>query len=134
MAYWLLKTEPSEYSFADLVREKRAVWSGVSNAAALKNMRAMGKGDEVLIYHTGDEKAVVGTAVIAKSAYPDPDEDDPKRVVADVAPKKALAKPVTLAAIKADPRFAEWGLVKIGRLSVVPTSKEQFLAILAMGA
>jgi len=134
MAYWLLKTEPSEYSFADLVHEKRAVWSGVSNAAALKNMRAMAKGDEVLIYHTGDEKAVVGTAAVAKAAYPDPNEKDAKLVVVDIAPRKPLAQPVTLATIKGDPRFAEWGLVKIGRLSVVPTTKEQFAAILAMGA
>ena len=134
MAYWLLKTEPSEYSFADLVREKRAGWSGVSNAAALKNMRAMAKGDEVLMYHTGDEKAVVGRAVVAKAAYPDPNEKNAKLVVVDITPRKPVGKPVTLAAIKADPRFAEWGLVKIGRLSVVPTTKEQFAAILALGA
>jgi predicted RNA-binding protein with PUA-like domain len=132
MAYWLLKTEPSDYSFADLLREKRVVWSGVSNAVALKNMRAMAKGDELLMYHTGDEKAVVGTATVAKPAYPDPAEEDPKLVAIDIVPGKALAKPVTLAAIKADARFAEWALVKIGRLSVVPTTKAQYDAILSM--
>ena len=132
MAYWLLKTEPSDYSFADLQREKRVVWSGVSNAAALKNMRAMGKGDEVLIYHTGDEKAVVGLASVVKAAYPDPKQKDARLVVVDLAAKSALKKPVTLATIKGDVRFAEWGLVKIGRLSVVPTTKEQFEAVLKL--
>jgi predicted RNA-binding protein with PUA-like domain len=133
MAYWLLKTEPSDYSFGDLQREKRVVWSGVSNAAALKNLRAMAKGDEVLIYHTGDERAVVGLATVAKAAYPDPNQKDARFVVVDLAAKSALKKPVTLAMIKADVRFAEWGLVKIGRLSVVPTTKEQFEAVLKLG-
>ncbi len=132
MSHWLLKTEPSEYSFADLVREKRTVWSGISNAAALKNLRAVKKGDDLLIYHTGDEKAVVGLAQVAREAYPDPSDPDPKHVVIDIIAKKPLPAPVTLATIKADKRFAEWALVKIGRLSVVPTTAEQFAAILKL--
>jgi predicted RNA-binding protein with PUA-like domain len=134
MAYWLLKTEPSDYSFADLQKEKRVVWSGVTNALALKHMRTMQKGDEVLIYHTGDEKAVVGLAKIAKGPYVPAGETNDKRVVVDVAAGKALPRPVGLAGIKADPRFKAWGLVKIGRLSVVPTSPEEFAAVQQIAA
>ena len=132
MAYWLLKTEPSDYSFQDLAAEKRAVWTGVSNAAALKNMRAMQKGDEVLIYHTGDERAVVGLAKIVKRPHVPAGEKNEKLVVVEVAAGKPLPRPVGLAEIKADARFKEWGLVKIGRLSVVPTTAEQFAAVLAL--
>ena len=132
MAYWLLKTEPSTYSFADLLREKRTVWSGVSNAAALINLRAMKIGDQLLVYHTGDEKAVVGLAKVVKAAYPDPNEDNPKLVAVDIEAEVPLKRPVTLAEIKGDARFAEWGLVKVGRLSVVPTTKEQWAAVMAL--
>ncbi len=132
MAYWLLKTEPGTYSFDDLVRDKKTTWNGVSNAAALKNMRAMATGDDLLIYHTGDEKQVVGTARVTKAAYPDPAEKDERLVVIDLKPGKRLAKPVTLATIKADKRFAGWDLIRIGRLSVVPTTAPQFEAILEL--
>jgi len=132
MAHWLLKTEPSDYSFQDLVREKRVAWSGVSNAAALKHMRSMQKGDEVLIYHTGDERAVVGLATLAKGPYVPAGEQNEKLVVVDVAAGKALPRPVGLGEIKADARFKEWALVKIGRLSVVPTTAEQFAAVLEL--
>jgi predicted RNA-binding protein with PUA-like domain len=131
MAHWLLKTEPSDYSFDDLVKDKRTAWSGVANAAALKNMRGMKKGDDLLIYHTGDEKSVIATARVIKEAYSS--GSDEKAIVVDIEAGKRLAQPVTLAQIKADKRFADWLLVKIGRLSVVPTTQEQFDAILKLG-
>ncbi|MBL0927792.1 MAG: EVE domain-containing protein [Phycisphaerales bacterium] len=120
MATFLLKTEPSEYSYADLVREKRAVWSGVANAAARLAMRSARKGDAALIYHTGDQKALVGLAEVVKDPYPDPDAPgDEKAVVFDVKPVRAARSPVTLAAIKADRRFGALALVKQPRLSVM---------------
>src|SRR6478672_1771256 len=112
MAHWILKTEPSTYSFADLQKAGRAVWDGVANPVALKNLRDMAVGDEVLIYHTGDEKAAVGHARVVKAAYPDPKQDDPKLVVVDLEAGKPLTSPVTLAAIKADPAFADLALVR----------------------
>lgn len=120
MAHWILKTEPSEYSFADLRRDRRTRWSGIANAQALIHLRAMAKGDDVLIYHSGGEKALVGRATVVKAAYPDPEQDDARRVVVDIAAGALLANPVTLAAIKADRAFAELGLVRQSRLSVVP--------------
>jgi predicted RNA-binding protein with PUA-like domain len=129
---WLLKTEPSTYSFDDLVKEKAAVWDGISNAAALKHLREMKVGDDLLIYHTGDEKAVVGTAKVSKAAYPDPKEKDEKLVVIGIKAGKALPQPVTLAQIKSDKRFAGWDLVRMSRLSVVPTSDEQWAAVMAL--
>lgn len=119
MATLLLKTEPGEYSFDDLERNGHAVWDGVSNAAALKALREAAKGDEVLIYHTGDEKQIVGLARVAKSAYPDPNAGDEKLVVIEIKPLKRAAKPVTLATIKADERFAQFALVRQPRLSVM---------------
>lgn len=120
MAYWILKTEPSEFSFADLRRDKRARWDGIGNAQALIHLRQMVKGDGVLIYHSGAEKALVGRAQVLGAAYPDPAKADPKLVVVDVAAGAPLARPVSLAAIKADPAFRELGLVRQSRLSVVP--------------
>ena len=120
MAHWILKTEPSDYSFADLRRDKRTRWSGITNAQALIHLRQMATGDDVLIYHTGDEKALVGRATVVTPAYPDPEQADAKRVVVDIAAGEALPAPVSLAAIKADGTFAELGLVRNGRLSVVP--------------
>src|SRR2546423_12607696 len=98
---WLFKTEPSEYSFADLEREQKTVWDGVTNNLALKNLREVRLGDEILIYHSGDEKAIVGLAEAISDAYPDPREDDEKLVVVNIKPKRRLARPVTLAEIKA---------------------------------
>jgi predicted RNA-binding protein with PUA-like domain len=120
MARWLLKTEPSSYAWEQLVKDKKAVWDGVSNAVALKHIRSMKKGDLALIYHTGDERAAVGVAEIASDPYPDPKEKDERLVVVDLKPKTKLPQPVTLADIKADPAFAGWDLLRIGRLSVVP--------------
>jgi predicted RNA-binding protein with PUA-like domain len=117
--YWILKTEPSTYSFNDLVKEKRGTWDGVANPVALRNMKNMSLGDPVMIYHTGDEKAVVGLAKVVKTAYPDPRKGDSKFVVVDLEAGKPLPKPVTLPQIKADPAFADLALVRQGRLSVV---------------
>ena len=124
--HWLLKTEPSTYSWVDLEREKTAVWDGVSNPVALKNLASMKPGDDALIYHTGGEKAVVGLARVTKAAYPDPKAKDPKLLVVEIAPVRRLAQPVSLADIKADPLFKESPLVRQGRLSVVPLNDEQF--------
>ena len=134
MAHWILKTEPSTYSFQDLVKAKRAVWDGVSNPVALRNMREMAVGDEVIIYHTGDEKACVGFARVVKAAYPDPKQKDPKLVVVDLEAGKPLARPVTLAEIKADPVFGDLALVRQGRLSVVPVPLPQWRHLVGLGA
>ena len=120
MAYWLLKTEPDCYSWDDLARDKSTTWDGVSNAAALKNIRAMKKGDSALIYHTGDERRAVGIAELKSNPYPDPKAGDERLVVVDLKPKKKLAAPVTLSDIKADKTFEGFDLIRIGRLSVVP--------------
>ncbi len=126
MAYWILKTEPSTYSFDDLARESKATWDGVKNPVALKNLAAMGKGDTVLIYHTGDEKAVVGLATVAGTAYPDPKQQDARLLVVDIAAERRLGAPVPLSRIKADQLFADSPLVRQGRLSVVPCTKPQY--------
>ena len=132
MAYWLLKTEPSTYSFDDLVRDKKATWDGVTNATALIHIRTIKKGDAAIIYHTGDEKACVGVAQVTTDAYPDPKAGNPKIVVFDLKPGKKLAKPVTLAQIKADPAFAGWDFLRIGRLSVVPVPEAMWKRIEAL--
>ena len=132
MSRWLLKTEPSTYAFADLVRDGRTTWDGVSNPAALGHLRAMKKGDEALVYHTGDEKAAVGIARVASDPYPDPKQKDPRLVVVDLEPVRALPRPVTLKAVKADPRFADFALVRISRLSVMPVTASQWEALQAL--
>src|SRR5205809_1127835 len=129
MAYWLLKTEPGEYSFNDLVKDGRTVWSGIRNNTALMHMRNMKAGDLALIYHTGNQKAVVGTAEIARSHYPDPHSKDPKSVVVDVKPGKKLARPVPLSEIKSRKEFAGFELVRFSRLSVMPVSTTVWNAI-----
>ena len=124
--HWLLKTEPSTYSWDDLVREKTTTWEGVTNPVALKHLAAMERGDDALIYHTGKEKAVVGLARVTRSAYPDPGAKDPKLPVVDIEAVGPLPRAVPLAEIKADTLFAESPLVRQGRLSVVPLTDEQF--------
>lgn len=131
--YWILKTEPSTYSFDDLVRERRTTWDGVTNNLALKHIRAMRPGDEVLIYHTGKEKAVVGLAAVARGPYPDPSAKDEKIVVVDLQAGRALPRPVDLKTIKADPAFEDLGLVRMGRLSVVPATAAQWRRLLQLG-
>ncbi len=126
MATFLLKTEPSEYSFEDLEREKRAAWSGVTNNAALAHLRAARKGDEALIYHTGDERRIVGLARVVREAYEDParpgknTRGEPKFAVIDLEPVRRAPTPATLDQVKADPRFSGFALVRQGRLSVMP--------------
>ena len=129
---WLVKSEPSEYSFADLLRDGHVCWDGVTNAAALVHLRAMRKGDEVLFYHTGSEKRIVGLAAATSDPYPDPARGDPRLVVVDLRPVRALAQPVRLADIKARPAFADFPLVRMGRLSVVPVTPARRKALLAM--
>jgi predicted RNA-binding protein with PUA-like domain len=136
MACWLLKTEPSDYSFADLERDGTTTWDGVRNNAALKHLRAMQPGDLVFVYHTGSERQIVGVAAVQRAAYPDPqaattDERSAPPVV-DVRAVRRLPQPVTLADIKADPFFADFALVRQGRLSVVPVSDEQWARLCDM--
>jgi predicted RNA-binding protein with PUA-like domain len=124
MAKWLLKTEPECYSWDDLVRDKRTVWDGISNALALKYLRTMNKGDEAFIYHTGGERAIIGEAEIVSKPYADPKEEDEKLAVVDIKIGRKLKRPVTLDEIKADPAFVGWDLLRISRLSVVPVSEK----------
>ncbi len=130
--YWILKTDTDTYSFDDLARERRAVWDGVSNALALKHIRSMAKGDQVLIYHSGDEKALVGLARVASAPYPDPKQSDSKLVVVDIEAGKRLPQPVSLATVKADPAFADLGLVRMSRLSVIPVPEAHWKRLLAL--
>jgi predicted RNA-binding protein with PUA-like domain len=130
---WLLKTEPGDYSYDELEREGRARWDGVANPAALRNLRAMKQGERVLVYHTGDEKAVVGEAEVAREAYPDPASRDARLVVVDLVPRGRLSRPVPLSEIKALPAFADSPLVRQGRLSVVPLTAEQWQLLAARG-
>jgi predicted RNA-binding protein with PUA-like domain len=131
---WLLKTEPSEYAYDDLEREGEAVWDGVANPAALKNLRAMTVGDRAFIYHTGDVRAVVGVAEVTRAAYPDPKSKNPRLVVVGLRPVGRLAKPVGLPEIKSLAVFAQSPLVRQGRLSVVPVDAAQWKAIETRGA
>jgi len=123
---WLFKTEPSVYSYQQLVKDKKTVWDGVANNLALKNLRDIKKGDLVFIYHTGDEKQAVGIARALGGAYPDPSKKDPKLLVVDVEPVKALPKPVTLAQVKADKKLANFDLVRNSRLSIMKVTDEQW--------
>ncbi len=129
MSRWLVKAEPSTYSFQRLQQEKRATWDGVTNPTALIHLRAMRHGDDVIVYHTGDEKACVGLARVAKDPYADPKLKDPKLVVVDLEPVRPLAKPVPLAAIRADAAFRDFDLVRISRLSVMPVSEAHWRRI-----
>ena len=126
MGTYLLKTEPSEYSFADLQRDKRTVWDGVSNPVALKHLRGMQRGDKLIIYETGDRKSAVGVATVVSA-----DAANVRNPRVEIEAGKALAKPVTLADIKANKMFADSPLVRQGRLSVVPLTPAQFSVISA---
>ena len=126
MARFLVKTEPSAYSFANLQRDGRTVWDGVSNPVALKHLATIRKGDSVVVYHTGDEKQAVGLAEAASDAYPDPKLKDPRRPVVDLVPGRPLAKPVTLAQAKADAVLRATPLARQPRLSVMPLSESEW--------
>lgn len=132
MAKWLVKTEPGDYSFEDLQRDGKTVWDGVNNNLALKYLRQIKKGDSLMIYHTGAEKAIVGLASAASDAYDDPNGAQSKQAVVDIQAGKTLRHAVTLAAVKANPRLAEWELPRLGRLSVMPVPEEYWKIVLAM--
>jgi predicted RNA-binding protein with PUA-like domain len=132
MNYWLLKTEPDSYSWGDLIKDKKTVWDGVRNFQARSNMKKMENGDIVFIYHTGDEKAIVGEAQVTKSAFPDP--KDPDWVVVELSPRKPLKKPVSLAQIKSDKRLSDMVLVRASRLSVQPVKPSEYEIITGLTA
>ena len=129
---WLVKQEPEDYSWDDLVRDKKTAWTGVRNFQARNNLRNMKTGDSVLFYHSGKEKSVVGIAEVAKTAYPDPTADDDSWIAVDIKPLKRFAKPVSLADIRANAKLRDLLLVRQSRLSVVPVSKEDFDEIVKM--
>ncbi len=126
---WLFKTEPSVYSFQQLEKDKKTIWDGVANNLALKNLKDIKKGELILIYHTGDERQAVGVARALGGAYPDPDKKDPKALVVDVEAVKRLPHPVTLTEVKANKQLADFDLVRLGRLSIMKVSDEQWKAI-----
>lgn len=131
---WLLKTEPTAYSWQQLERDGRTVWDGVKNALALKHLAAMAAGDEVLVYHTGSEKSAVGIARVLRGAYPDPRATDPRLLVVDLEPLRALPSPVSLATMRASTRLAGFDLLRLPRLSVMPVSAAQWTEILRLAA
>jgi predicted RNA-binding protein with PUA-like domain len=131
--YWLVKQEPSDYSWSDFLRERRTSWTGVRNYTARNNLRRMSKGDEVLFYHSGEEKAVVGIAEVAKTAYPDRTAREGDWSSVDLVPVKDLPRPVTLKQIKAELRLKEIALARQSRLSVTPLKPEEFRLIVQMG-
>ena len=126
---WLFKEEPTHYSYDDLVRDGQTSWSGVKNPLAQKHLRSAKKGDRIFYYHTGDEKSVVAIAKAVTDAYADPNDKTGKLVAVDVAPVRKLARPVTLAEIKAKPSFKDFALVRISRLSVMPVSDREWSEI-----
>lgn len=130
MNYWLLKTEPDSYSWNDLIKDKSTVWDGVRNFQARSNLKKMEKGDVVFIYHTGDEKAIVGQAHVTKAPFPDPKDNE--WVVVELAPARPLKKPVSLAQIKADKRLTDMVLVRASRLSVQPVKPQEFNLIIGL--
>lgn len=129
---WLLKTEPQAYSWQRLERDRRTVWDGVKNALALRHLAATAPGDEALVYHTGEERAAVGIARVARGAYPDPAAKDRRLVVIDLEPVRALPRPVPLAEMRASAKLAGFDLLRLPRLSVVPVSAAQWAEILRL--
>jgi len=129
---WLFKEEPTHYGYDAFAKDKTTVWSGVKNPVAQRNLHAVKKGDRIFYYHTGDEKAIVGIAKATTHAYADPADTSGKAAVVDIAPVKKLPRPVTLKEIKADRAFADFALVRISRLSVMPVTDEQWDRIIKM--
>jgi len=132
VANWLFKSDPDTYSFDDLHRDGKTVWDGVSNNVALKHLRGAAKGDRVLVYHTGKERAIVGTAEIASEPYADPKQSDPRLAVVDLKAGERLSRPVTLEEIRKQPGLKDFDLVRLPRLSVMPVSESQWKALLAL--
>lgn len=133
MAYWLLKSEPSVYSWDQLVRDGRTHWDGVRNAQALNNMRAMKEGDQAFFYHSNEGLEIVGVAEIVKPFYPDPKDASGKLGMVDIKPVKKLATPVSLKAMKATPELAQMSLIRQSRLSVCPISDHEWSVVCGMG-
>ncbi len=129
---WLFKTEPGAYSFEQLEKDKRTVWDGVKNNLALKHLSGIKKGDEIIIYHTGDEKSAVGVARALSAAYPDPRKKEPKLLVVEIEAVKAFSRPVALSEMKANPKLGKFDLLRLPRLSVMPVSDEQWKIIEGM--
>lgn len=133
MAYWLVKSDPDEYSFHDLVRDKKTAWTGVRNYAARLHLNAMSKGDEVLVYHSNTDKAVMGICTVSKTAFPDTTAEEDGWVAIELKAGKHFKVPVTLDAIKKTKGLENIPLVRIGRLSVMPISDEEYAIICKMG-
>lgn len=133
MSYWLVKQDPANYPFEQFRKEKKTDWTGVRNYQARNFLREMKKGDEVLFYHSGDEKAVVGFATVSKPAFKDPTADDDAWIAVELRAGKTLKNPVSLASIKADPKLTEILLVRNGRISVMALTKAEFDRIVKMG-
>jgi predicted RNA-binding protein with PUA-like domain len=131
--YWLVKSEPDTYAWSDFVREGKTAWTGVRNNAARLHLKAMRPGDKVLFYESMTTKAIVGTGEVTRAAFPDKTADEPGWVAVELKAGSALAKPVTLAAIKEEPALAKMTLLRISRLSVQPVTKAEFNHILKMG-
>src|SRR5688572_22949797 len=131
---WLMKEEPSHYSYDHLVKDGRTSWTGVRNPLAQKHLRGIRKGDRIFFYHTGNEKSVVGIAKAAGAAYPDPADKTGKLYAVDVQPVRKLKQPVTLASVKADKAFASFALTRIPRLSVMPVTDDEWSRIEKMSA
>lgn len=129
MGQWLVKEEPEHYSYDQLERDRKTVWAGVRNPLAQKHLRSIRRGDRIFYYHTGKEKAVVAIAKAASDAYPDPNDGSGKLFVVDVVPEGKLARPVTLAEVKADKAFASFPLVRMSRLSVMPVTDAEWSRI-----
>jgi predicted RNA-binding protein with PUA-like domain len=132
MPYWLVKSEPSAYSWDQLQKDKQTVWSGVRNYAARIHLRAMKKGDEVFFYHSNEGTEIVGIAKVSKEAYQDPTTDDDAWVAVDLKPIRRLMNRVSLSQIKADKRLADMALVRLGRLSVQPVTEKEWATVLAL--
>ncbi|HXA70126.1 MAG TPA: EVE domain-containing protein [Stellaceae bacterium] len=132
MAYWLLKTEPSAYSWDQLVKDKRTNWSGVRNFQAAANLKAMKKGDRAFFYHSGEGKEIVGVAEIVKEAYPDTTDKSGRFVMVDLVPVEPVKTPVSLATVKATPALKNMPLVRLSRLSVSPVSADEWRIIAKM--
>jgi predicted RNA-binding protein with PUA-like domain len=130
MNYWLLKTEPETFSWNDLLRDKKAGWDGVRNFQARKHLKEMKKGDQAFIYHTGDQKSVIGIATVVRESYPE--AKDPAWIAVDLSPDKALKNPVSLSRIKQDKSLQQMVLVKAPRLSVQPVRKEEFERVIEL--
>ncbi|HXL56911.1 MAG TPA: EVE domain-containing protein [Chitinophagaceae bacterium] len=133
MAYWLVKSEPSKYSWEQFEKDKQTFWDGVRNYAARNHLKSMKKGDQVLFYHSNEGLEIVGIAKVAKEAYQDPTTDDEAWVVVDLKPYKRIKKPVSLEQVKADKRLANMALVRLGRLSVQPVTENEWNIIMEMG-